>query len=287
MKLKELYRNIRGRRFKYKINVKSNYETVKFILSTSASVIRLGDGEFDIMRGKSIPYQKYDKVLANRLKKIVLTPSNSGLIICLPDIFKNINRYTKKCRSFYNEYFFYQNRSILSEIERTNNWYGSTFISRPYIDLKDKSNVDTYFKELKQIWEKKELLIIEGKYTRSGEGNDLFSNASSISRIVCPSKDAFSKIDLIEDAIKRNCTNKLVLLMLGPTAKLIVDDLKDFSNQFIDLGHIDSEYEWFKMGTSDKVKIPHKHTAEFNNADDQVDLIKDSKYNNEIIEVIE
>lgn len=287
MKLKELYRNIRGRRFKYKINVKSNYETVKFILNTSASVIRLGDGEFDIMRGKSIPYQKYDKVLANRLKKIVLTPSNSGLIICLPDIFKNINRYTKKCRSFYNEYFFYQNRSILSEIERTNNWYGSTFISRPYIDLKDKSNVDTYFKELKQIWEKKELLIIEGKYTRSGEGNDLFSNASSISRIVCPSKDAFSKIDLIEDAIKRNCTNKLVLLMLGPTAKLIVDDLKDFSNQFIDLGHIDSEYEWFKMGTSDKVKIPHKHTAEFNNADDQVDLIKDSKYNNEIIEVIE
>ena len=147
--------------------------------------------------------------------------------------------------------------------------------------------MDTYFKELKQIWEKKELLIIEGKYTRSGEGNDLFSNASSISRIVCPSKDAFSKIDLIEDAIKRNCTNKLVLLMLGPTAKLIVDDLKDFSNQFIDLGHIDSEYEWFKMGTSDKVKIPHKHTAEFNNADDQVDLIKDSKYNNEIIEVIE
>lgn len=287
MKLKELYRNIRGRRFKYKINVKSNYETVKFILNTSASVIRLGDGEFDIMRGKSIPYQKYDKVLANRLKKIVLTPSNSGLIICLPDIFKNINRYTKKCRSFYNEYFFYQNRSILSEIERTNNWYGSTFISRPYIDLKDKSNVDTYFKELKQIWEKKELLIIEGKYTRSGEGNDLFSNASSISRIVCPSKDAFSKIDLIEDAIKRNCTNKLVLLMLGPTAKLIVDDFKDFSNQFIDLGHIDSEYEWFKMGTSDKVKIPHKHTAEFNNADDQVDLIKDSKYNNEIIEVIE
>ena len=147
--------------------------------------------------------------------------------------------------------------------------------------------MDTYFKELKQIWEKKELLIIEGKYTRSGEGNDLFSNASSISRIVCPSKDAFSKIDLIEDAIKRNCTNKLVLLMLGPTAKLIVDDFKDFSNQFIDLGHIDSEYEWFKMGTSDKVKIPHKHTAEFNNADDQVDLIKDSKYNNEIIEVIE
>ena len=285
MKLKELYSNIRGRRFKYKINVKSNYETVKFILSTSASVIRLGDGEFDIMSGKSIPYQKYDKVLANRLKKIVLTPSNSGLIICLPDIFKNINRYTKKCRSFYNEYFFYQNRSILSEIERTNNWYGSTFISRPYIDLKDKSNVDTYFKELKQIWEKKELLIIEGKYTRSGEGNDLFSNASSISRIVCPSKDAFSKIDLIEDAIKRNCTNKLVLLMLGPTAKLIVDDLKDFSNQFIDLGHIDSEYEWFKMGTSDKVKIPHKHTAEFNNADDQVDLIKVSKYNIEIIEV--
>ncbi|MBW7986337.1 DUF1792 domain-containing protein [Lactobacillus helveticus] len=35
------------------------------------------------------------------------------------------------------------------------------------------------------------MLIIEGKYSRSGEGNNLFSNANSVSRIICPSKNAF------------------------------------------------------------------------------------------------
>lgn len=52
--------------------------------------------------------------------------------------------------------------------------------------------------------------------------------------------------------------------MLGPTAKVLADDLQNLDNQLIDLGHIDSEYEWFKMGAKYKVKLKDKHTAEFN-----------------------
>lgn len=43
--------------------------------------------------------------------------------------------------------------------------------------------------------------------------------------------------------IRENAEDRLVLLMLGPIAKVIVDDLQDLDNQLIDLGHIDSEYE--------------------------------------------
>ena len=39
---------------------------------------------------------------------------------------------------------------------------------------------------------------------------------------------------------------------------------KNLDNQLIELGHIDSEYEWFKMGATYKVKLKNKHTAEFN-----------------------
>ena len=77
--------------------------------------------------------------------------------------------------------------------------------------------------------------------------------------------------------------------MVGPTAKIIVSDLKlddDFPNQMIDIGHIDSEYEWFKMQAKDKVKIPHKHTAEFNNDDDKVTLMNDKVYLSQVKEVI-
>lgn len=43
--------------------------------------------------------------------------------------------------------------------------------------------------------------------------------------------------------------------MLGPTAKVIVADLiAQLNNQMIDIGHIDSEYEWMKMGVTNKVR---------------------------------
>ena len=77
--------------------------------------------------------------------------------------------------------------------------------------------------------------------------------------------------------------------MVGPTAKIIVNDLKinnNLENQMIDIGHIDSEYEWFKMKAKGKVKIPHKHTAEFNNDDDKVALVDDSNYLSEVKEII-
>ena len=40
---------------------------------------------------------------------------------------------------------------------------------------------------------------------------------------------------------------KLILLMLGPTAKVLGFQLSREGYQAIDIGHIDSEYEWYQM----------------------------------------
>lgn len=277
----------RGRLFRYNIHVDNNVDSLDLILKNqSLSVVRFGDGEFDIINGKSIPYQIYDKDLAKRMKKIILNGSNSKLLVCLPDIFKKMGRYNKYCKNFYYGNFFYQNRKILKEIEK-NKVYGSTFISRPYIDLKDKRRSKVYFEKLRQVWENKDILIIEGKYSRSGEGNNLFSNANSVSRIICPSKNAFFSLKKIEESIKIHATNKLILLMLGPAAKIIIDDLHcQLNNQMIDLGHIDSEYEWFLMGAKSKIKKPHKHTAEFNYDDNKVKLLANNSFNEQVVDQI-
>ena len=139
---------------------------------------------------------------------------------------------------------------------------------------------------MKQLWSGRDLLIVEGALTRSGVGNGLFTNTKSIKRIIAPSKNAYQKIDQIEQMIRENAEDRLVLLMLGPTAKVIVDDLQDLYNQLIDLGHIDSEYEWFKMGATYKVKLKNKHTAEFN-FDENIEAVHDQTYENEIIGKIE
>ena len=63
---------------------------------------------------------------------------------------------------------------MLREVELQYNVYVSTFFSRPYIDLVDKSHAKDYFAKMKQLWQDHDLLIVEGKYSRSGEGMTCF-----------------------------------------------------------------------------------------------------------------
>lgn len=269
----------------YKIDVANIEDTLDEILKQNKSVIRFGDGELALIMGRSITYQDYNEELGKRLKDILLKGSSNTMEVCLPDVFESLESYNQYAQDFYETNVFANSQAILREIEQTDNHYGSTFISRPYIDLRDKSKSKSYFDKLKRLWQHQDILIVEGNLSRSGVGNDLFANANSIKRIICPADNAYAKINDIETAIKQYAENRLVLLMLGPTAKVIIDDLKELPNQLIDIGHIDSEYEWFKMGAKYKVRLKNKHTAEFNQAGDNAQVLdlKDPTYNKEIL----
>ena len=145
-----------------------------------------------------------------------------------------------------------------------------------------KKEIGGYFNHLKEIWNEKDVLIIEGQYSRSGVGNDLFSNANSVQRILCPSRNAFSDYEKILKYAQKHGSNKLILIMLGPAAKVLAYDLYKSGFWAIDLGHIDSEYEWFKMGARKKVTLNNKHTAE-NNYDEHIGEIDDDEYQGQII----
>lgn len=265
------------------IKVLGILDTLNYIMAHNSSVARFGDGEMDIITGHSIPYQDYDENLANELKDIISSESNESLVVCLSDVFEGLDRYNQSAVDFWkqhlnNNYIYYKSLCKAP-------WYGSTFISRPYMDLVDKSLSNMYFKNIKNLWDKRDILIVEGVNSRSGVGNDLFDNANSVERIICPSKNAYSKIDEIESLIERHAENKLVLLILGPTAKVLAKRLSIKKIQAIDMGHIDSEYEWFKMKATTKVKLDHKHTAE-HNFDENITFIEDDTYNSQIVERI-
>lgn len=265
----------------YGIKVLNIKETLDYIIEHQSSVARFGDGELDLIMGRNIPYQKYDKRLAQRLKTILYTPSSAKFVVCLSDVFHNLDRYTDYAQQFWkNKLPEYS--EILEKLGKKSNWFGSTFISRPYIDMKDKSNSANSFNLLKQLWDDRDVLIVEGKLSRSGVGNDLFDNARSIKRIIAPAKDAYDRYDELLWLTKYHAENRLILLMLGPTAKVMAYDLANDGYQALDIGHIDSEYEWFKMGATSKVDLPNKHTAE-HNFDENVTLIPDKKYDSQIV----
>lgn len=263
------------------ISVLSIDQSLDYLLEKGASVVRFGDGEMDLVAGRSIVYQDFDPELSARLREMMSMESNERLMICLPDVFTGLERYSIDAQNFWSlnhlPHFLEKYKNICRAP-----WYGSTFISRPYIDLEDKTPSAGYFAKLKQLWQDKDLLIVEGLTSRSGVGNDLFDGARSIKRIICPSRNAYSKLEAIKQAVREHADNRLILTMLGPTAKVLVYDLVQEGYRALDIGHIDSEYEWFQMGASHKVKLSHKHTAE-HNFDQDIEFRDDQAYDSQIV----
>ena len=262
------------------IQIKGIDETLDYIIENKSSLVRFGDGEINMLAGHSIPYQDYDEELVSIMRDIIGQESREEIVVCLPDAFTDRFKFTSWAIPFWKDHMdhymdFY--RELCSD-----SWYGSTFVSRPYIDFEDKSQAKAQFEKLKSIWKNRDLLIVEGATSRSGVGNDLFDEANSVKRIICPSHSAFSRVQEIEQEIEKHAAGRLILCMLGPTAKVLAYHLSRKGHQVLDIGHIDSEYEWMKMGAKTKVKFSHKHTAEYN-FDQDIEFIEDETYNSQIV----
>ena len=106
------------------------------------------------------------------------------------------------------------------------------------------------------------MIIAEGAQTRMGGGNDLFDNAKSVKRVLCPAVDAFERKEEIKKAILAQYHGELILMALGPTATALAAEFDDMNMQALDIGNIDIEYEWFLRGAKERIPIPGKFTNE-------------------------
>lgn len=237
-------------------------ECVEYIIANRASVSRMGDGELGVIYGHSLGFQEKNKRLGERLREIMAFDS-SNLLICIPDTFENLERYNIVEQNFWRAHHYY-NRRRWHSLLMPGRKYGSTFLSRFYSMEFDHDLSLRRISQLKRLWDKRDIIFIEGKDTKMGVGNDLFDNAASIRRILCPSRDAFACYDNIVDCVKamKHSNNDLYILALGPTATVLAVDLHRLGLQALDLGHLDIEYEWFRQGVTKKVPITGKFSNE-------------------------
>ena len=235
-------------------------ETIQKIVKERCSVSRFGDGEILLTNNKAIGFQKADSKLGERLKE-VLQSNADGHIVCLSDTFTDIYRYNRKARRFWRTHFFIYGH-IWDNLLIPNKQYYNTFVTRPYMDFAQKTQCGKWFHDMQAIWQDRNIIFIEGEKSRLGVGNDLFHNAKSIKRILCPPTSAFDKYDsIVNEAIKQN-KDVLFLIALGPTATVLAYDLHKKGYQAIDIGHVDIEYEWWRMNAKRKVKIQNKYVNE-------------------------
>ena len=272
-----------------KPSVMSDTQTLNYVLDNECSVARFGDGEFDLMCGIGIKFQKADKTLKRRLNQIAKfcrKNYNDGCLICLPNVFsqkKNREVFVKTSYGWWKRFLTFTKGLWYKKFSSKSFIYGDTNISRFYMEVNDKKRTYEYVNQLKKIWDEKNIVFVEGIKSRLGEGNDLFDNAASVKRILCPSANAFEKYDTILSRVMALTTKTdLIICALGPTATVLCYDLYLNGRRAIDLGHIDVEYEWFRMGATEKVRVLGKDVSETKNE------LKDGVFNSEedVLEVI-
>lgn len=244
------------------IKLFNSEETVEKILKDKCSIARYGDGEFKIIYGRTIGFQKYDKELARRLYEILHTNDEKFLVGMMKALKFNVKKmYTEEAAGYWTRWLKRNRIKVLKTID-TNKTYYSANITRFYMDYIDKSNKKQYVEKLKKIWEDRDLTIIEGEQSRLGIGNDLFKNAKSIERILCPATESFDKYSEIFEEAKKTKKNNLILIALGPTATVLAYDLYKCGYQALDIGHVDVEYEWFVRNAVTKIKLENKYVNE-------------------------
>ncbi len=267
---------------KFSVSVMSVDDTITK-MKEGYSIVRFGDGEFLIIAGCDRKnYQDYSFELASGIANAVKAINEPKYLVCLPETLSTIDNCVKKSKIRWITHIG-KNLKTYKKICNDDVVYGNAFVSRPYMIYKNKEKSRQWFSEILSLFENKEFVLIEGQYSRLGVGNDLFSKAKSIERILCPSKNAYEKYTEILEIAKKLPKNKIVLVSIGPAAKPLVYDL--YKEGFIvwDIGHIDSEYEWFLNQSYTKTTIANKHTAEGSNDGKDIGECNDVEYLNSII----
>lgn len=272
----------------YQLNIMTSEETIEYILKSNCSIARFGDGEFELTLDSDLDlsFQKRDTVLAKRLET-VLGDKNPNLLICIPYVLNNIGGRTEHSRRFWFNWGQTRNQhhrtvSLIRQLHPEGYCFGDSQITRPYIAYKTPKHGARIFPMLKKLWDGQDILFVEGEKTRLGVGNDLFSNAKSVKRVICPATNAFDRYDEILKAVTDVWNGELILLALGPTATVLAADFAGRGMRTMDLGHVDIEYEWFLSGTKDHDKVAGKFTNEAV-AGNQVSECDDPEYMKSIV----
>lgn len=243
-------------------------ETLRYIIDTKCSVSRFGDGEFELVVGRDMLFEAANAKMRERLIEILQNPIR-GCLTCILNCYRSLDRYVARDLWFWRNFAVWSREGVfpyLAEVYKTNPpkaTFGDPQISRPYMVMSDKASAPRIFALWKELVKDQNLLIVEGRFSRLGVGNDLLAGAKSIRRIWCPPKGAFGKYDEILAAIRNEVQEgDIIFLALGATATILAYDLAKLGYRAIDAGHVDVEYMWMKMGAQEKVVIPGRYVSE-------------------------
>ena len=240
-----------------RLKVLSVDETLDVLLNTNKSMVRFGDSDLVMISGRNTIFQTAAPEITEGLRRII-GYQYEDLIVTIPDIFDDLDIYLPASKAFWQDHLLFFRKAYYKYCN-TNKAYYNTTVSRGYVTLADKSRSGGWFEKFRHVFSGKDLVMVEGCTAHNGVGNDLFAEAASVQRIVCPSSNAYRVRDRILEECLKFDRDKLFLFALGVTAKALVEEMFLKGYRVIDIGNLDMEYEWFLRKTVKKEPIS-KHS---------------------------
>ena len=232
-----------------KPNIMSYEECIDYIINSKCSLCRFGDGEFNLISGGDIPYQKYNPVLSQRLREILMSCFDSSandrnIKIAIGREYYDFSDWNNLIFPKFFEDYIVLNEEKLAQFCSENYEYLATAMSHLYNTFKDY-DFASYFEHIKGIWKDLDIAIICGERSFNNISYNIFDCAKSVEYLYAPTENAFDQYDEIFSRAKAVSKDKLVIAILGPAAKLLAWDLCTLGYQALDFGHIAKDYDSF------------------------------------------
>lgn len=225
---------------------KNTMETCMELANSNKSIIRLGDGEFMLITGKDIPFQKYDENLAKKLKQIFKI-NDANLLIGGPVEYYS---YIPNLRNSVKEFLYFKGGEIFSNIKNYYNpetTYYSTTVSQVF-PVFETYDFEKHFNLFKSIFNNKKITVITGEWIKRKIDHNIFldSNALSIDYIYGPSANAYNEYENLKKKIEKTPKDNILIFALGPAGKILAYDMYNIGYRVLDLGHIIKDYDAYK-----------------------------------------
>lgn len=229
-----------------KIIILNENDTLDLLIKSPKSFCRFGDGEINLIEGKSIPFQQYDKNLADKMLKILKND--------IPNLYVGLGYkyYHFDLSSIENEFINrflviegYHFRKFMNEVCCTTRVYIDTGFNQRYINSPNE-NLDRWFDKIKMLFQGKKLVVFIGEGIISNVQYDVFERAIDVKYILGPSQNAYSQYDNLYNTALRYDKSYILCFVLGPVSKILVNDLTEIGYLAWDLGHLVKDYDYYK-----------------------------------------
>ncbi|MCI8901868.1 MAG: DUF1792 domain-containing protein [Lachnospiraceae bacterium] len=227
-------------RYADKLNILDTDETLALMEREKISFLRYGDGEIAIMQGNSIPFQEYDPRLAKRLRKLLRTDTD-GLKIGIPYYYMHPVRQLNDFTAKFAKALAVQRRFLCKNCSR-DMVYVDTCITQVY-QTYEKYDFKKYYRRMQKLLGDRHVTIVCGEGVFDRLEYKAYDACKSVEFVTAPSMNAFADYDSLLRKVLKTSSERLVCIVLGPTAKILACDLHKKGYQAWDMGHYFKDYD--------------------------------------------